>query len=266
MVLPLRSITRVAGLTWVAMASFEPTAMIRSAAMAIAWAMVEAGSTVIIRPFLRIMSAGRISGAAGDLGASTCVFAEWLLASAPMTVAPAPAMKWRRRINLFVRRSSNPFIMRALQAPLDGTITNATEWGDEAEGQTRAYVRTWPKPAAAGHGSCRSIGRRSHRQSTMNEFDPSGSLSPGQKEPDGADAKGAATGALTRDRDNRTAATMYQFEHVACDDGPTRSCSRNPITRRGAIQQETWAALCGRAQPYRTSLLRAMGRFHSRRK
>src|SRR6266446_4759371 len=93
----------------VAIASFEPTAMIRSAAMAIAWAMVEAGSTVIIRPFLRIMLAGRMSGVAGDSGARTCVFAEWLPASAPMTVAPAPAMKWRRRISLFVRRPGNLF-------------------------------------------------------------------------------------------------------------------------------------------------------------
>src|SRR5215468_8710702 len=90
--------------------------MIRSAAMAIAWAIVEAGSTVIIRPFLRIMSAGGTSGVAGDLCTCTCVFAEWLLARAPMKVALAPAMKWRRRINLFVRRPVNPYVMRAPQA------------------------------------------------------------------------------------------------------------------------------------------------------
>jgi hypothetical protein len=71
------------------------------------------------------MLAGRMSGVAGDFGASTCVFAEWVLASAPMTVALAPAMKWRRRINLLVRRPGNLFQLDLDELNLcDGSTRN----------------------------------------------------------------------------------------------------------------------------------------------
>ena len=59
-----------------ASASFGPTATMRSAAMAIAWAIVKAVSTVMRLGFLRIGMAGRTSGAAGRRGAVRCACAE----------------------------------------------------------------------------------------------------------------------------------------------------------------------------------------------
>ena len=57
-VLPRRSTIRVAGAMCAAMAASGPTATMRSPAMAIAWAIVKAASTVMTLPFLSMISAG----------------------------------------------------------------------------------------------------------------------------------------------------------------------------------------------------------------
>src|SRR5262249_54660586 len=97
--LPFRSITRVAGLVTAAMTASGPTATMRSPAMAIACAMVEAASTVITLPFLRTRSAGFrpvLAGTAGD-AAGDCPCALSIMPSMPAApAAPAPFKKRRR--------------------------------------------------------------------------------------------------------------------------------------------------------------------------
>src|SRR5712691_11833366 len=57
--LPARSTTRVQGAVCAAIAASGPTAKIRSPATATACAIVDAASTVMTLPFLRMRSAGR---------------------------------------------------------------------------------------------------------------------------------------------------------------------------------------------------------------
>ena len=99
-VLPLRSMTRVCALMCAVIASFAPTAMILSAVIAIAWAIVKVPSTVRTLPFFRTISAGRTSGVGSVRGGLLCA-AEWLPASPLTAAAPAPAMNRRRSINDF---------------------------------------------------------------------------------------------------------------------------------------------------------------------
>src|SRR5262245_65423014 len=89
-VLPCRSITRVAGPVCGAIAAFGPTARMRSPAIAIACAIVNVGSTVMILPFLRMRSAAMVAGAAG-----ACAIADEPEAAAAVA---APARKDRKSV------------------------------------------------------------------------------------------------------------------------------------------------------------------------
>src|SRR5712692_9265174 len=100
-VLPARSTTRVVAAVCAAIAASGPTATIRSPAMAIACAIVDAASTVMILPFLRTRSAGpraALAGAVGPLACScACTAPAPPLVSMPaVPAAPATCRKRRR--------------------------------------------------------------------------------------------------------------------------------------------------------------------------
>src|SRR5215470_8785511 len=96
---PLRSTTRVSGAVWAAMASFGPTARIRSPTMAIACAMVKSRSTVMTLALLRIRSAGRAAGRAVTVCAADGGLAANPVAAAE-PAAPAFFRNSRRGIGL----------------------------------------------------------------------------------------------------------------------------------------------------------------------
>jgi hypothetical protein len=89
--LPPRSMRRVAGAVWAAIAASGPTARIRSPAIATACVTVEAESTVITLAFFRIRSAGL---AAGDAG---CACVERSAAPAAAIVPKPAAFRKSRR-------------------------------------------------------------------------------------------------------------------------------------------------------------------------
>ncbi len=95
----LRSMMRVAGPACAAIASSGPTARMRSPAMATAEAMVNAGSTVMTLPFLKMMSAAAVAGRADTgcaaAGADTPL-ASTAAAAVAVPAAPAPVRKPRR--------------------------------------------------------------------------------------------------------------------------------------------------------------------------
>src|SRR5215831_1596473 len=77
--LPFRSMMRVAGAVCAAIAASSPTATIRSAAMAIAWAIEKLASIVMTLAFLRMKSAGwtveNVRGVEDGADADVCAVA-----------------------------------------------------------------------------------------------------------------------------------------------------------------------------------------------
>src|SRR6478735_2639866 len=97
--LPLRSTTRVAGPAMAAIAASGPTARIRSPAIAIACAIVNAGSTVMILPLVRMRSAGVVPTRAGICnGACAAPVSGRAADSTPAAPAAPAAFKSRRRV------------------------------------------------------------------------------------------------------------------------------------------------------------------------